>query len=533
MADAKIWCRNYNGVFMKRYVLTCILACVLSVSAFSGCGSQEALEPQDVVDPGTDISRPEYGTGDKADLEIELESYEDVFTERDLEQVADLDTAIYVNLADDGSTIDGRGATVEGDVVTFTDEGVYVLTGSLSEGQLIIDAPKEEKIQLVLQGVSVTNDTSAALYVKQADKVFVTTGAGTDNSFVSSGEFVAIDDNNIDGAIFSKEDIILNGEGSLNIVCSTDHGIVSKDDIKVTGGTITVDADGDGLQANDGIYIAGGSLYVLNSYEGLEAQDISIWNGDITIIAEDDGINGAGGNDGSGLDSFGGKNPFAADLSCNVAIHGGIVNISAGGDGLDSNGNLVINGGEIYVNGPTNSGNGAIDYSGSGIINGGILVAAGSSGMAENMGVDSTQCAMMVTFGNEMAESEIVVKDDGGNVILSYTPEKRFNNVVISHPDLEVGKTYTVTAGENAVEVTFASTVYGQGMMQGGPGDGRGGFGGGKGQDGQREDLGGRGQRPEGMGEMPEGLELPEGMTPPEMGERPEIPEGMPLPPGE
>ncbi len=510
--------------FMKRKALTCILACVLGISTLTACGSREVSEPQDVVEPKENADRGSGSTMAKAT--IELESYDDVFTKRDLEQVADLDAAVYVNLADNGTTIDGRGATVEGNVVTFTDEGVYVLTGSLSDGQLVVDIDKEDKIQLVLQSVSVTNDSSSALYVKQADKVFVTTGVGTDNSLMTFGEFVAVDDNNLDGAIYSKEDIIFNGEGALNIVCSTDHGIVSKDDIKITGGAITVDADGDGLQANDGIYIAGGSLYVLNSYEGLEAQDISIWNGDITIIAEDDGINGAGGSDGSGLDSFGGNNPFAADLSCNVAIHGGIVNISADGDGLDSNGNLVIDGGEIYVNGPTNSGNGAIDYGGSGIMNGGILVAVGASGMAENMGMDSAQCTMMVNFSNQMVSSEIVVKDDAGNVILSYTPQKPYNNAVISHPDLEVGKTYTVTAGESVVEVTFESTIYGQGMMNGGGhGGGFGGHGDDKGYGGQREDFGGPGQRPD-MGEMPEGMEFPEGMTPPEGME------GMPQPPG-
>ena len=506
---------------MKKRMLRSALACVLSLSMLTACGGQENIQSQDVIDNKEDMSAQEE-TGTQTD--VELSGYEDTFTARDLEQVADLDAAIYVNLADNGTTIDGRGATAEGNVITFTDEGVYVLSGSLSDGQLVVDTGKEDKIQLVFQGVSVTNDTSAALYVKQADKVFVTTGAGTDNSLQTTGEFEDIDENEIDGAVFSKEDIIFNGEGSLNIVCSADHGIVGKDDIKMTGGTITVDADGDGLQANDGIYIANGNLYVLNSYEGLEAQDISIWNGDITIIAEDDGINGAGGNDGSGLQSFGGNNPFAADLSCNVAIYDGIVRISADGDGLDSNGNLIINGGEIYVNGPTNGGNGAIDYGGNGIINGGILVASGMDSMAENMSQDSTQCTMMVTFGNQMLEGEIVVKDEAGNVVLSYASDKKFNNAVISHPDFEVGKTYTVSVGENAVEVTFESTIYGQGMF----GGGHGGQHGGKGNGGQREDFGnGRGNRPEGempkdMGETPEGMErpdmgeMPEGMTPPE-----------------
>ena len=514
---------------MKKKLFNGILASVLALSLLTACGGQEALQSQDVIDKN-DGGKVE-GSEDGNQSQVELQSYEDTFTGRDLEQVADLDAAIYVNLSEEAITIDGRGAVAEGNVVTFTDEGVYVISGSLSDGQLVVDAAKEDKIQLVLQGVSITNVSSAALYVKQADKVFVTTGAGTDNSLQTTGEFVAEDDNNVDGAVFAKEDIIFNGEGTLTINCASDHGIVGKDDIKITGGTITVDADGDGLQANDGIYIADGNVSVLNSYEGLEAQNISIWNGNITIIAEDDGVNGAGGNDGSGQ-SFGGDNPFAADLSCNVAIYDGVIKISADGDGLDSNGNLVINGGEIYVNGPTNGGNGAIDYGGSGIVNGGILVATGADTMAENMSRDSTQCTMMVTLAGQMLEAEIVVSDENGNVILTHTPDKKYNNVVISHPDFEIGKTYTVSAGENTVEVTFESIIYGQGMMNGGHGGfgGHNGFDGGKGNGGQ----GGRGERPD-MGELPE---MPEGMTPPDMGEMPEgmtPPEGMenmPQPPG-
>ncbi|MBQ8821543.1 MAG: carbohydrate-binding domain-containing protein [Lachnospiraceae bacterium] len=524
---------------MKRRVLKSVLACALTLSLLTACGGQQAEAPQDKVENGNGVA-PQQNNQQSTD--IALQSYEDTFTERDLRQVADLDAAIYVELSEEGISIDGRGAQAEGKVVTFTDEGTYVISGSLSGGQLVVDAAKEDKVQLVLEGVSVTNDSSAALYVKQADKVFVTTGAGTDNSFETTGEFVDIDENTIDGAVFSKDDIIFNGEGSLNIICNADHGIVGKDDIKVTGGSIVVDAKGDGLQANDGIYIADGTVSVLNSYEGMEAQNIYVWNGDITIIAEDDGLNGAGGNDGSGLQSFGGNNPFEADLSCNVVIHGGALHVSADGDGLDSNGNLVINGGEIYVNGPTNGGNGAIDFGGSGIMNGGVLVATGADGMAENMSQGSGQCTMMVTLSNQMLEGELVVKDAAGNVILSHTPEKRYNNAVISHPDLKVGETYTVSVGEASAEVTFESTIYGQGMMnggQGGFGGGHGGFDGNKGDGsfgGGKENggQGGRGERPE-MGEMPEGMELPEGMTPPEGMEMPEgmtPPEGMEMPEG-
>ena len=142
---------------------------------------------------------------------------------------------------------DDSRVSISGSTVTITGEGTYLLSGSLSNGQIVIDAEKTDKLHLVLNGVDINCDTSAAIYVKQADKVFVTLAADTENKLSNQSEFVAIDDNNIDSVIFSKEDLTLNRLGSLTIHAAYGHGIVSKDDLVVTSGTYEINAASHGL----------------------------------------------------------------------------------------------------------------------------------------------------------------------------------------------------------------------------------------------------------------------------------------------
>ena len=189
---------------------------------------------------------------------------------------------------------------MDGTRVTIKSEGVYILSGTCDDGMVIVDADKSAKIQIVCKNVTLHSQTSAAIYVKQADKVFLTLEAGT---------------------------------------------------ISVTG-----------------------------CYEGLEAQVVNISGGEVDIVSSDDGVNAAGGNDSSSKEnSFGRRDMFDTDEDARVTISGGVLRVSAEGDGLDSNGYLTVSGGEIYVTGPTNSGNGSLDYGIEAEISGGLFVAAGSS----------------------------------------------------------------------------------------------------------------------------------------------------------
>ncbi|MBR4960953.1 MAG: carbohydrate-binding domain-containing protein, partial [Clostridia bacterium] len=138
----------------------------------------------------------------------------------------------------------------DGTDVQITEGGTYLLTGSLTEGQILVDAADED-VRLVLAGVHVQNTGSAALYIREAKNVYVTLKAEAENTLSSTGEFVQTDTNNVDAAVFSKSDLIINGTGDLTVYCETGHGIVSKDDLTITGGTFAVTAAGQCIVGKD------------------------------------------------------------------------------------------------------------------------------------------------------------------------------------------------------------------------------------------------------------------------------------------
>lgn len=166
----------------------------------------------------------------------------DMFTKRDLAGTYDESEAVKITLSGKTATCDNSNVQIEDEVVTIKAAGVYVLSGTLTDGTIVVDAGDDDKVQLVLDGVSITAADYAAIYAKNADKVFVTLAEGAENSLTVSGDYVQTDDNNVDAVIFAKCDLTLGGTGSLTVKDTTGHGIVSKDDLVVTGGTYTIDS---------------------------------------------------------------------------------------------------------------------------------------------------------------------------------------------------------------------------------------------------------------------------------------------------
>ena len=445
----------------------------------------------------------------------------DMFTKRDLAGNYDESEAVKITLSGKTAACNSSNVQIEDGVVTIKAAGVYVLSGTLTDGTIVVDAGDDDKVQLVLDGVSIMAADYAAIYAKNADKVFVTLAEGAGNSLTVSGDYVQTDDNNVDAVIFAKCDLTLNGTGSLTVKDNTGHGIVSKDDLVVTGGTYTIysqdhclngkdsvriadgtfnlscDEDGihagnddqqdgyvyieggdinisvgdDAIHAEGLLIITGGDIDVSKSCEGVEGDKILVTGGDIDVISSDDGFNAAGGSSGSGdnHDGFGGGPGMGgvdmdADNDAYILITGGTININANGDGIDSNGCIGITGGSVYVLGPSDNGNGAMDYGICAAITGGEIVAVGGSGMAQGFGDESTQCSALVNFDEWVDAGEtITLTDSDGKEVFSYKVDKKFNSVVISTSDMKQGDNYTLTVGDQNSTFTLDDITYSEG----------------------------------------------------------------------
>ena len=204
---------------------------------------------------------------------------------------------------------------------------------------------------------------------------------------------------------------------------------------------------------------------------------MEINGGAIDIIASDDGINIAGGNDSSSMGGRPGQNSFTYSSNCKLTISGGNIEVSASGDGIDVNGSAYMTGGSVLVSGPTSSGNGALDYDGVFEISGGTLLAAGSTGMSQAPSSGSSQYTIANTVGSQTADTPVKLVDSSGKTTASFTPAKNYAHVVISVPEIKNGETYTLYAGDSEIETFTISSVIsgdtsGGGMPGGSPGGG-------------------------------------------------------------
>ena len=367
-----------------------------------------------------------WGIRTAAYAETGSELFASMFSERDLTGAYDGEP-VTISLTGTGAQADSDLVQVSGSTVTVTGAGTYILSGTLDNGSIIVDAAREDKVQLVLNDVSVRSDSFAAIYVRQADKVFVTLANGTVNT-LSSGGFTQIDDSKVDGVIYAKDDLTLNGGGTLQITSPAGHGIVGKDEVTITGGSYAIQAAKHAIAAKDSLAVADGSFTLRAGKDGLHAENddddtlgnLYIAGGSFDIQANDDAVhantvlqidNGSlaltasEGMEGTRIVINGGSISItAADDGVNAAhkssaytptftMNGGELTVTVGQgdtDAIDSNGNLVINGGTINV-----TGNSAFDYDGSATYTGGTIIINGQQ-------VDSIPNQMMGGRGGMM-----------------------------------------------------------------------------------------------------------------------------------
>ena len=200
------------------------------------------------------------------------------------------------------------------------------------------------------------------------------------------------------------------------------------------------------MHADTSLGVTGGILTITRSYEGLEATDIVIAGGVISLFATDDGLNAAGGNDGSAMGGRPGQGNFTGGVGT-LSITGGYLVMDAAGDGLDSNGTLTVTGGVTLVSGPTNSGNGALDYGSAASVSGGVVVALGAAGMATGFTAAENQGAILTTLSPGVGGQSFALCDSDGNVIVSFTPSKSYSSAVITAPGIRDNGSYTIVVG--------------------------------------------------------------------------------------
>lgn len=285
------------------FALFSVLALLLS-----GCGIQQigSVSEHTAVTAGSEsaestaASTPEATTASVLTPEVSEISSE-LFSNRDLDAGYDESKSALIRLNGTSAACDSDAVKISGSTVTITDEGTYILSGSLDDGMVIIDAEKTDKTQLVLDGVTIHSETCAPIYVRQADKVFLTLTPGSTNTLSNGGAFTAIDENNIDAVIFSKDDLTLNGSGILIVTSPAGHGIVSKDSLKITGGIFDINCASHGLAGKDDVCIVNADFTIVSGKDGIHCENtddaslgfVYIQSGSFDISAEGDGISAA------------------------------------------------------------------------------------------------------------------------------------------------------------------------------------------------------------------------------------------------
>ena len=390
---------------MKRLMSVILLLSLISGS-LSGCTEPAPGKEKESEETNTNISVTPAETTE-ADFSG---TAADMFTDRDRRTEYSEADAVRIELKGDTASASANSVRISGSVITITEEKTHIISGTLDDGMIIVDADDAAKVQLVFNGVHIHCSSFAPVYIREADKVFITLADGTENTLSGGDTFSQIDDNTVDGVLFSRQDLTLNGSGSLTVTSPSGHGIVCKDDFVVTGGEYSIVSASHGIDANDSVRITGASF---------------------TIDAGKDGIHGENNDD--------------ASLGF-VYIADGVLNIEAEGDGISAGAYLQIDDGTIGILAGGGSVNGTKQSSDSfgGFMGGG---RPGYSSSAETADESSTSMKGLKS-GNSMQIA-------GGTITIDSA-----DDAVHSDMSLTVsGGTFTLSSGDDALHAEENLTV--------------------------------------------------------------------------
>ncbi len=362
------------------------------------------------------------------------------------------------------------------DIENITSGGTYTLSKTLTDTVITIDAPGEE-VTVILSGATIKNSSGPAIYVREAGKVTLTLASGTTN-YISDGASYSITDSGsiIDGAVFSKADLKINGSGTLVLNGNCKHGIVSKDDLSVHSGTLKVTARNVGLNGKDCVKIKGGNITINAGSDGIRSNNavdssrgyVSLSGGTVNITSGNDAVQAETSIEVSGVSLTANAGLSSTQTAykglkagTNITVNSGNVNLKMPGDGIDAKGSITINGGNIRVSGADSAKASIIKYGTSAVVNGGTFIGVGAYSAAKNFCAGSKQGAMLVNTGSHSAGETVRLTDSAGAVLAEYIAAQGFSCILLSLPSLSAGGTYTLTAGSVSQNITMSGLIYG------------------------------------------------------------------------
>lgn len=305
--------------------LACALTCPLAA-----CSSDEPAGDAGsaAVDVATQTGTSEAYQAATADMDLE-------YTSRDQDPSYDESAATAIDLSGTSVAVEGEGAAVDGSIVTITAEGTYVVSGELTDGQLVVEAPDSEKVQVVLAGVAIHNENGPAIYVKNADKCFITLAEDTDNVLTDGADYELEEDSDEPYAtLFSKDDLTLNGTGSLTVTSAYRHAVCSKDDLVITGGTYAVTSVEDALRGRDCVKILDGTFTLESGEDAVKSNNDEEDDRGFVVV------------DGGTFTVSAGDDAFHAETVC--AINGGVIDIATCYEGFEGE-KVFVNGGQTHM----------------------------------------------------------------------------------------------------------------------------------------------------------------------------------------
>lgn len=335
--------------------------CAAAVLLFSvaGCSATDADEPSiastaEVLEENASEKSVEYASFEEVAAAFGASALNLEYSKRDMDASFDESSATKITLSGDSASVSGSGAAAEGSTVTISTAGTYIVSGNLTDGSITVTTSENDKVQIVLNGVKIACSSGPAIDVQSADKCFITLAEETQNSLSDGSAFTSEDAN---ACVYATCDLTINGSGSLDVSGNYRHGVFSKDDLVVYGGSINVSAVEDGLNGKDSVKIGAGDVSIDSGADGVKSSKstnpekgfVYVSGGSLSIDAEDDGIQAktylciAGGS----IEIDAADDALHSDLE--GALNGGSTSVRSGDDAFHCETKLEVNDGSFVA----------------------------------------------------------------------------------------------------------------------------------------------------------------------------------------